>query len=152
MPRAKKPTEQVTEGEATPVMAEAVPAVEAPKAPEVKVERPAPVQVLPRIERRNAQGSAVSGRYPRIKGGQCEFCGVLNPNIPGHLQYTLCPHFRNLGVMRCSYCPETANPEDVIAKSTLIVASHPNDPMSLVVCCNSRECSRKHMERFKTSL
>jgi hypothetical protein len=76
----------------------------------------------------------------------------LDRNVPGHLQYTLCPHFRGLGVMRCSYCPETANPEDVAAKSTLIVASHPNDPMSLVVCCNSLECSRKHMERFKTSL
>ena len=111
----------------------------------------APVTRQRRIERRGAQTVAYTRRLPQIRGGICEFCGVVDPNVPSQFQYQLCPHFRGLGEMRCSYCDENLNPVDVLLHSVLNIAEHPNNPDELVVWCNSYPCSAKHEARFKVS-
>src|SRR3990167_7344483 len=99
------------------------------------------------LERQGATTEAVTARLPEIRGGVCEFCGVLDGNVPAQFQYQLCPHFRGLGEMRCSYCDEAKNPTDVILKANLKVAAHPDHPSKLVVWCDSFECSDKHLKR-----
>lgn len=103
------------------------------------------------IERRGVRTEAYTQRYPQIRGGTCEFCGVLDRNVPASFQYQICPHFRGMGEMRCSYCDESKNPTDVVINSVLNIAVHPNNPDQLVVWCNSYECSRKHEARFKVN-
>ena len=89
--------------------------------------------------------------YPEVRGGVCAFCGVIDPNQPSTVQYLLCPHFKPVGELRCSYCDETKDPDDVIYKSTMKVHEHPDNPDKLVVVCDSYECSGKHLARFKLS-
>lgn len=116
----------------------------------------APVQqpqkwVMPRqktLERQGDAQSAYSHRSPQVRGGICEFCGVLDPNQPSQYQYKLCPHYRGMQ-LRCTYCPPTKDSDDVIYHSTLNVAEHPDNPDKLVVWCDSYECSKKHEARFK---
>jgi hypothetical protein len=119
-----------------------------------RVSAPAqPQWVLPRqkqVERQGSAGSAYSVRYPQIRGGICEFCGTLDPHVPSQDQYKICPHYRGMQ-MRCTYCPETKDSDDVNYHSTLNVAEHPDNPDKLVVWCDSYECSKKHLERFKVS-
>lgn len=103
------------------------------------------------IERQGTQTVPVTRRLPQIRGGVCEYCGVLDSNVPSQFQYQLCPHFRGLGEMRCSYCDEAVNPTDVILHSVLNIAEHPDNPNKLVVWCNSYSCSAKHEARFKVS-
>ena len=115
----------------------------------------APVQqwIMPRqktLERQGDAGSAYSIRYPQVRGGVCEFCGVMDPNQPSQYQYKLCPHYRGMQ-LRCVYCPPTKDSDDVIYHSTLNIAEHPDNPDKLVVWCNSYDCSKKHEERFKIS-
>lgn len=102
------------------------------------------------IERQGSQNVQVSRRWPQVHGGVCEFCGVLDPHTPSQYQYKLCPHFRGLD-LHCSYCEDNKNPDDVVYHSNLNVAEHPDRPGKLVVWCDSYECSRKHLERFKIS-
>ena len=129
---------------------------------EVKVEAPvstpAPMPVFtpppPRpktIERQGGHTEPKTRRLPQIRGGICEFCGVLDRNVPSQFQYQLCPHFRGLGEMRCSYCDEAKNPTDVVMNSVLNIAEHPDNPDKLVVWCNSYVCSGKHIARFRVS-
>ena len=78
----------------------------------------APVQQwsMPRqktIERQGDVSAPYSRRFPQIRGGVCEFCGVIDPNQPSQHQYKLCPHYRGMQ-MRCTYCPETKEPDDII--------------------------------------
>lgn len=103
-----------------------------------------------RLERQGADTVPVSRRFPRIKGGQCEFCGVVDPHQPGYLQYKLCPHYRGMEA-KCVYCPREKDQTEVIRISKLNVAEHPYQPGTLVMWCNSPECSKKHIERFKVS-
>ncbi len=119
--------------------------------PVEQVVQPAPPPRPKTIERQGVQTEPYTRRLPQIRGGVCEFCGVLDRNMPSHLQYQLCPHFRGLGEMRCSYCPESKDPADVIGQAVVNVAEHPNNPDQLVVWCNSYNCSRKHEQRFKVS-
>ena len=118
------------------------------------VTTPAEVQwIMPRqktLERQGNMGAAYSKRHPQVRGGICEFCGVLDPNTPSQYQYKLCPHYRGMQ-LRCTYCPETKDADDIIYHSDLNVAEHPDNPDRLVVWCNSYECSKKHLERFKVS-
>lgn len=111
----------------------------------------------PRIERLGATAAPVTGRYPRIIGGVCEKCGIIDPNKKSEEQYTLCQHFRNLaevsgGVIRCSYCDEIKNPLEVIRMSDLMVAFHPDatpDNPKVLALCDTYECNRRHQARFK---
>jgi len=117
---------------------------------------PEPVYVQPArrrvsIEREGVRSEPYTRRYPQVRGGVCEYCGVLDGNIPAEYQYKLCPHFRDLGEIRCSYCDESKDPTDVIGHSILNIAEHPDNPDRLVVWCNSYECSRRHENRFKRS-
>lgn len=99
---------------------------------------------------RQAQGSVPYTRsFPQVRGGTCEHCGVIDNTQPAEVQYTLCPHFQGLGKLRCSYCPESKNPDEVIKFQKLEVHGHPTNPGMVVVVCDSYECSGKHLARFK---
>ncbi len=113
----------------------------------------APVQSQPRhkrIERQGGQGVPYVRHYPQVRGGVCEFCGVLDSNAPSEHQYRLCPHYRGMQ-LACGYCPASKNPDDVIGHSVLNITDHPTNPDTLVVCCDSYECTRAHQARFKIS-
>lgn len=86
--------------------------------------------------------------FPQVRGGICEHCGVIDPAQPSQYQYKLCPHYRGMQ-LRCTYCPQSKDSDDVIYHSTLNIAEHPDNPDKLVVWCNSYDCSKKHLERFK---
>lgn len=101
------------------------------------------------IERQGSSSEPYTHRYPEVRGGVCEWCGILDANAPSEYQYKLCPHFRGIGQLACSYCPETKNPDEVARSSTLNVHIHPDNPNKLVVVCSSYECSEKHLSRFK---
>lgn len=103
-----------------------------------------------RLERQGADTVPVSRRFPQIRGGQCEFCGTVDPRQPGHLQYKLCPHYRGMEA-KCVYCPKDKEQAEVVRISKLNVAEHPYQAGTLIMWCNSTECSRKHLERFKIS-
>ena len=103
------------------------------------------------IERQGASTEPYTRRLPEIRGGVCEFCGILDKNVPAQFQYQLCPHYRGIGEIRCSYCDEAKNPTDVNLKAILNVHEHPDNPNKLVVVCNSLECSDKHIRRFRVN-
>lgn len=110
-------------------------------------------QAAPRkyIERQGSISVPYTKHYPEIRCGVCEYCGIKDPNQPSWVQYQLCDHFRDIGPIRCSYCDETKNPDEVIISSTINVHEHPQDPNKLVVVCNSYDCSQKHIARFQLS-
>lgn len=110
----------------------------------------APVVRSKRVERQGQNTEPVTRRYPQVRGGTCEFCGTLDPNVPAEFQYKLCPHYRGLD-LRCSYCDATKDPSDVIYHSTLNIADHPVNPDDLVVWCNQKACTDAHIKRFKVS-
>lgn len=110
---------------------------------------PAPRQRM--LERQGVRTEAYTRRLPQIRGGICEYCGELDKNVPSQHQWRLCQHFRGIDEMRCSYCDEAKNPNDVLLHAVLNIAEHPNNPDQLVVWCNSYECSRKHEARFKVN-
>lgn len=100
------------------------------------------------IERQGSKSEPYTQRFPRVFGGLCEYCGVIDSNQPSQYQYRLCPHFRGMQ-LRCSYCPENSDPEEVIGHHTMNVAGHPSDPNMIIAWCDSYECSRKHIARFQ---
>lgn len=101
------------------------------------------------VERQGASSEPYVRHYPKIRAGQCEYCGTLDPNVSGEFQYKLCPHFRNFGQLRCSYCPDHRNPDEVNKTTILNVHDHPSDPSKIVVVCSGFECSRQHEKRFR---
>lgn len=127
-------------------MAEQHPATERPSAPVTPVMQAHNFQ----IERQGQNSASYSERFPQVRGGVCEFCGIVDQNVPSEHQYKLCPHYRG-AQLRCSYCDETKNPDEVNGKSVLNIAKHPDNPSKLVVWCDSYECSKRHLERFKVS-
>ncbi len=102
------------------------------------------------IERQGATSEPTSHRFPQVRGGVCEFCGVLDRNVPSQYQYKLCPHYRGQQ-LRCSYCPDNVDPDEVVYHADLNVAENPYNPGVLIVWCNKYECSKAHTERFKRS-
>lgn len=112
----------------------------------------APATVSPvrnkQIERQGGSIVPMTHRYPEVRGGVCEWCGVLDGNVESVHQYKLCPHYRGKQLM-CSYCPEGKNPDEVIYKHVLNVYDHPVYPDKLVVVCDGTECVKKHRERFE---
>jgi hypothetical protein len=103
-----------------------------------------------RLERQGADTVPMSRRFPQIRGGQCEFCGVIDPHQPADLQYKLCSHYRGMEA-KCVYCPREKDQHEVVRISKLNVAEHPYQAGVLIMWCNSTECSKKHLERFKIS-
>jgi hypothetical protein len=101
------------------------------------------------IERQGSTSVPYTHHYPQVRGGICEYCGVLDPNVPSQEQYKLCPHFRGIGQLACTYCPDHKDPVEVTRSTTLNIHQHPTDPHSLVVVCGSFECSQAHINRFK---
>jgi len=102
------------------------------------------------VERQGVQAVPFVQRLPQVRGGVCEFCGILDKNVPSEQQYKLCPHYRGLN-LRCSYCDETKDPEEIIGHAVLNVYEHPDNPDKLVVVCDSYTCTQKHEARFRTS-
>ena len=130
----------------TPVQAEIpqvsyeVPVYQAP------VRQPRQMQV----ERQGEVSSPYSRRFPEVRGGICEYCGVIDGRYPSEMQYKMCEHYRGMQ-LRCTYCPASKNVDEVINHSVLRIAEHPDNPNKLVVWCDSFECSEKHLARFKAS-
>lgn len=104
-----------------------------------------------KLERQGADTVPYSHKFPTIRAGQCEWCGVLDPNYPAHMQYKLCPHYRGMEA-KCVYCPREKDQTETVRVSRLQVQEHPYHPGTLVMWCNSTECSGKHIARFKQSL
>lgn len=107
--------------------------------------------VMPRqktIERQGVRSEPYTARYPQVRGGVCEFCGVLDINVPSQFQYRLCTHYAGMQ-LRCSYCDDTKDPDDIVGHSVLNVAGHPENPNKLIVWCDSYNCSRAHETRFQ---
>jgi len=100
-----------------------------------------------RIERQGGAPSPVSRRFPQVRGGICEYCGVMDTNQPSQYQYKLCPHYRGLQ-LQCSYCPDSKDPDEIILHAVLNVAEHPDRPNVLITWCDSYECSRKHLQKW----
>lgn len=110
--------------------------------------------VMPRekmIERQGDVSAPMVDIYPQVRGGICSFCGVVDANQPSQYQYKLCPHYRGKQ-LRCTYCPEKKDADDVIYHSTLNVYGHPTNPNMLVICCDSFECQEKHQKRFRANV
>lgn len=104
------------------------------------------------VERQGAKAEAYSHMFPHVIGGVCEFCGVIDNLQPSTEQYKLCPHFKNMGELRCSYCPETANPTEIVYHADLKIHTHPDNPTKVVVVCDSYNCSQAHLKRFQRNL
>lgn len=107
------------------------------------------------VERRGGISVPYTKMYPEIRGGVCEFCGILDPKSESTHQYKLCPHFRGMDLV-CSYCDASKDPTEVIGRSVIKVHEHPSDKdafgrPTLVVVCDSYKCSEKHLERFVLS-
>lgn len=103
-----------------------------------------------RIERQGFSTEPYTRRYPEVRGGICEYCGVVDKNVASEHQYKLCEHFRGMQ-LACSYCANEKDPNDVIYHSKMNIYDHPTDPNSLVVVCDSYECTRRHQQRFVRS-
>jgi hypothetical protein len=102
------------------------------------------------LETMDGSGSGYTQSFPQVRGGICEYCGVIDSNYPSEYQYKLCPHYRGKQ-LRCMYCPQTKDPDDVINHSVLRVLQHPEHKGRLIVHCNAYECLKKHEQRWKVS-
>lgn len=108
---------------------------------------------LPRemtIGRPGEAGGLVSRAFPDVRGGVCEYCGVIDPNQPGDIQYKLCPHYRGMS-LRCSFCKDTADHDEVVRASKMLVKEDPYAPGKLVTLCGSYECTRKFEQKYNIS-
>lgn len=125
-----------------------VPATERVSAPETVpvYQPPAPRQM--RVERQGDTSEPYTRRFPQIRGGICEFCGVLDRNVPSKDQYKLCPHYRGMEA-RCTYCPPTKNPDETVYHAAMNVAEHPDRPGVLIMWCDETECAGAHIKRFQ---
>lgn len=90
--------------------------------------------------------------YPRVKGGQCERCGVVDKNQPAEYQYKLCEHYRGLS-LECSYCEPTKDQKEVTRISDLYIYDHPTKRDSfgrpvLGVVCDSFTCQNSFNIEF----
>lgn len=85
--------------------------------------------------------------YPKIYGGICEKCGVLDKNMDSEYQYKLCEHYRGLSI-ECNYCDPTKDQKEVTRISQLYVYDHPYNKDSfgrpaLGVVCDSFTCQNQ---------
>lgn len=103
------------------------------------------------IERRGGSTEPLVHHYPEVRGGVCEWCGTVDDRQPAVIQYTLCSHFKGMGELQCSYCPQDKDPMEVTRSHTLNVWNSPTNPNEVVVCCSSTECEKKHQDRFRVN-
>lgn len=106
---------------------------------------------MPTIERQGTVSVPYTTKYPKVIGGHCERHGVIDPMQPAIEQYKLCGCFPGVDLLRCSYCDESRNPNEVIYSSTINVHGKPGSPNELVAVCDNFDCSQKHLARFKLS-
>ena len=106
---------------------------------------------MAQIERLGSVSVPITRSYPKVVAGVCEYCGIIDSLQPSEVQYSLCPHFKGVGILRCSYCDESINPVEVIKNRTLNMHGHPDNPDKIVAVCDAYECSQKHLARFKLS-
>lgn len=109
-----------------------------------------PPRQTERIEGVMAQYTRV---YPKIYGGICEKCGVLDKDAPSTHQYKLCEHYRGME-LNCSYCDPTKDSTEVTRISKLYVYDHPYKKDSygrpvLGVVCDSYNCQAQFNEEFR---
>jgi hypothetical protein len=117
---------------------------------------PAPVFQAPmpqaprqmRIERQGSRSEPYVHHFPQVRGGICEFCGVMDVNSPSQVQYKLCPHYRGMQ-LQCSYCPAEKDPDEVIRQTKLEIVQHPDKPWEMIVVCSSYTCEQSHQKRFQ---
>lgn len=109
------------------------------------------------VEQSESSGFPAATKLPNIRGGICEFCGVVDPKVPSHLQYTLqhapnCPYTRYGGLkeVKCSYCPEGTDLDDVRAHRVFSVFEFPPNSGKLTVVCDDMRCESAHFKRFQT--
>lgn len=102
------------------------------------------------VERIGGQSSGNTNEFPKVRGGVCSWCGVIDSNVPSEYQYKLCQHYRGKQLM-CSYCPASKNVDDVIAHSVMRVIQHPENPYKLIVYCDSYDCLKRHEDKWKVA-
>lgn len=105
-----------------------------------------------KVERVGTFTSGVVAKFPEVRGGTCEYCGVVDQNVDSKeiQQYQLCPHYRGM-VLRCRYCPASKDASDISAHSVLRVLQHPDKPDTLLIHCNSFECMEKLKKEFQVA-
>ncbi len=104
------------------------------------------------LERVGTQSLPVTRMKPIVTGGICEHCGVLDATQPSQVQYQLCPHFKDIGELRCSYCPDNVDPMEVIRRAKMKVHEHPDKPGVWIALCDSYNCTLAHEKRFVRNL
>lgn len=106
-----------------------------------------------KIERRGSGTVPYVHHYPEVRGGVCEWCGIVDDKLPSIVQYKVCSHFKFLkgADLQCSYCPDAKDPNEVTRSHTLNVYDSPTHPGEVVVTCDDYECVRKHRSRFQVN-
>ncbi len=104
---------------------------------------------MPTFERQGSTSEPMTKLYPAVIAGQCEFHGVMDNKLPAHLQYTLCDHFKGMGQIRCTYCPDSVDPVEVITQRKIMIHGSPTNPNAVIAVCDSLQCSGAHEKRFK---
>lgn len=117
---------------------------------------------LERLERSGTQSVPFTRMKPYVTGGVCDFCGVLDANQKSEVQYQLCPHFKGLmealimqgeqPVLRCTYCPDNADPTEVIRRSKMKTHESPDKPGVWITLCDSYNCTLAHEKRFNKAV
>lgn len=102
------------------------------------------------VERVGNMTSGITETFPEVRGGICEYCGVIDGNHPSHMQYRLCPHYRGMD-LRCTYCPASKDSEEITNHSVLRILKHPEKSNTLLIHCNSFECLEKHKKRWQVA-
>lgn len=111
-----------------------------------------PVQAPREMEKKGGRVTLLTRDYPRVYGGVCERCGILDPNTESIYQYKLCEHYRGMS-LECSYCEPTKDQNEVARISKLFVYDHPtkrdslNRPV-LGVVCDSFNCQNSFNLEF----
>lgn len=100
------------------------------------------------LERVGAISTPMTRMKPKVTGGICEFCGVVDSQQPSEVQYRLCPHFTDIGELRCTYCPPNVDPIDVIRKARIKIHENPDRPGIWVAVCDQTSCEAAHERRF----
>lgn len=103
-----------------------------------------------RMARGGSFSEPMTRTFPTVRGGICEFCGVLDTNQPSQFQYKLCPHYRGLQLW-CKYCPAEKDPNEVIRATNLKVVEDPYHPGVLMAVCDTYDCQRKFQAEYKSN-
>ncbi len=95
----------------------------------------------------------VTRRYPKVHGGICDWCGVLDNNRDSQDQYKLCPHYRGMS-LECNFCDVTKDQREVTRISELYVYDHPTQKgpdglPALAVVCDSFTCRSAFNQIFR---